>query len=323
MKKDPGYYRYAKGSGFIYKNERSKIIVSKSIKSWITSLAIPPAWKDVWISKDRDAYMLVTGYDDKNRKQYVYHPNAEVIREEKKLSRLLQLGRVLPKIRRRVSRDLNQSGLTKDRVLAAVVQIILDSGMRVGNNHYTQANGTYGATTLRKKHVNGKKEKTFNYIGKSGVDRTIELSDPKTIQVITECEDTAGLQLFKYFDEAGARHNVSSDEVNEYIKRIAKTSLTAKDFRTWYGSVAALEKCVELGKCQDACEKIHMKTIFKHAANLLGNTPKIAADSYVHESVLIAHKAKHLQPHSTSSKVSLDPIENLLLSLLQDHAKTV
>lgn len=323
MKKDPGYYRIRKGKKYTYQNERGQIIVSGPICAWIESLAIPPAWEDVWVSKDRHAYLLATGSDAKQRKQYIYHPDAAIIRESKKLERLLKLGKKLPKIKRRINKDLRGTELGKARVLAAVVKTILDTGIRVGNEQYTKANETYGATTLHKKHVTGTRQKTFDYIGKSGVHRTVLIVDPKVIKVIRACEGTPGRELFKYVDEEGQKHDVTSDEVNEYIAQVAACSLTAKDFRTWYGSVAALEKCIELGKCHDVCEKSHMKTIFTFAAKRLGNTPKIAAESYVHESVIAAHKRTRLRIAPSTDAIQLTETETLFLSILENYARNV
>jgi len=286
---------------------------------WIESLAIPPAWENVWISKDRAAYLLATGSDTKQRKQYIYHPDAAVLRESKKLQRLLKLGKQLPAIKRRIRKDLSDSGLGKARVLAAVVQTILDTGIRVGNEQYAKANATYGATTLHKKHVTGTNKKTFDFVGKSGVQRTVSIVDSAVIKVIRECEGTPGRELFKYVDEASKKHDVTSDEVNEYIAQVAGCSLTAKDFRTWYGSVAALEKCIELGKCHQVCEQSHMKTIFTFAAKRLGNTPKVAAESYVHESVLDAHKRTRLRVVAAADAAQLSETETLFLSILKAY----
>jgi DNA topoisomerase-1 len=317
MKKDSGYYRTRKGKGCTYHNERGQLIVSKPIRTWIESLAVPPAWEDVWISKDRQAYLLATGSDAKQRTQYIYHPDAAILRESKKLERLLKLGAKLPTIKRRIAKDLNHTGLGKTRVLAAVVKTILDTGIRVGNEQYTKANETYGATTLHKKHVSGTTKKTFDYTGKSGVHRTVSVFDPAVVQVIRACEGTPGAELFKYVDEAGHKHDITSDDVNNYIKQVAECSVTAKDFRTWYGSVAALEKCIELGKCHDVCEQSHMKTIFTYAAKRLGNTPKIAAESYVHESVLAAHKRTKLKIAPSTDAVQLTETEELFLGILR------
>jgi len=320
MKKSTGYYRSKKGTGFTYKNERGKLIQAKAILNWIKGLAVPPAWRDVWISKDKHAYLLATGFDVKKRKQYIYHPDWEIIREERKLSRLKKLGSALPRIRRRIELDLNKKGLTHDRVLAAIVSLIDTTGIRIGHETYTEENGSYGATTLRKKHVIGNRRKTVSFIGKSGVEREVIITDPSLVAIVSECEDTPGLELFKYFDEHGVKHSVSSDEVNEYIQAISGQAITAKDFRTWFGSAAALEKCFELGKCSLVCEKAHMKTIFLHVAKRLGNTPKIACDSYVHESVIEAHSKGALEKSHSKTKWK-SPEEKLLLELLTEYEK--
>jgi len=289
MKTESGYYRLKKGKTVAYVNEKNHQISAKGILNWIESLVVPPAWSDVWISKDKDAYMLATGYDNSGRKQYVYHPRWELVRESNKLVRMIRLGKSLPKIRKTLQADLSQSALTRTRVLAAVVSVLDQTGARIGNDEYTQENGSYGISTIRKKHVSGNDKKNFSYKGKSGKDQSIDITDSNVIKVIQECEETAGYELFKYVNEDKQKHDVHSDEVNEYIKLISGQSITAKDFRTWFGTTTALEKCIELGDCKEASKKAHLKSIFKCAAKALGNTPKIAETSYVHSSVIEAH----------------------------------
>jgi len=320
MKKDRGYYRVKKGRGFTYVNEQAVQIISKPIQHWIQSLTVPPAWSDVWISKDREAYLLATGHDAAERKQYIYHEKWAEIREAKKFIQLLTLGKNLTIMRKRLRADLTQEKLARTRVLAAVVSIIDQTGERIGNTVYADANGSYGITTVRKKHVKGTVVKEFDYTGKSGIHRHVEIKDPAIIKVITACEDTVGYELFKYVDEAGNKQLITSDAVNEYIKVISKTSITAKDFRTWYGTVQALKKCLSLGICDDsALQVIHAKAVYKYAARKLGNTPKIAQESYVHPSILKLHFSQKLQARVMHATTYLSTEEVALLNILQNY----
>ena len=323
MKKVSGYYRTKKGTGFTYKNENDRTIVSTAIRNWIDGLAVPPAWRDVWISKDKNAYLLATGYDKKDKKQYIYHPQWEAIRNEKKFSRMVLLSQALPKIRTRLKKDLAQKSPTKSRVLAAVVCVIDQTGARVGHDTYTQENGSYGITTIRKKHTSGASVKKFDYLGKSSQERHLSIEDPAVVKVIRECEETAGYELFKYIDEKGDKQSVSADEVNEYIRTISGKDITAKDFRTWYGSVVALQRCNEIGECGEECYPKHMKTIFAFAAKALGNTPKVAADSYVHVAVIDAHVDNSLKSIHKPATTWRTAEEEVLHELLKLYEETV
>jgi len=323
VKKIPGYYRYRKGSGFSYQNESGLTVVSQPIRRWIESLVIPPAWRDVWISKDKMAFLLATGYDTKNRKQYQYHEQWTEIREARKHTRMLRLGEALPKIRAKVNRDLKGSDLSRARVLASMVEIIDTTGMRVGSAAYTKANHSYGITTLRKKHVHdGDSTIEFNYLAKSGKERTIAITDQKLVDVITQCEETPGLELFKYFDEQKQKQSISSDEVNEYIHAIAKQSVTAKDFRNWYGTVSALQECIAVGSCNKKCLALHKKSIFTPVSKKLGNTPKVAAESYIHKVVIDCHENNQLKYYQHPATKWRTQEEEMLLAMLREYEKT-
>ena len=323
MKKAKGYYRVRKGKGFSYTNEQGNTVVSQPIRTWIESLAIPPAWESVWISKDKQAYLLATGYDTKKKKQYIYHPRWEEIRDEKKFQRLIILSKALPKIRTTLKKELQQPSLTRSRVLAAAVSVIDQTGARVGHESYTEENGSYGITTIRKKHSSGTAVKEFDYQGKSGIERHIKVSDPAVVKVIQECEETAGYELFKYIDDEGQKHTITADEINEYIRTISGCDITAKDFRTWYGSVVALQRCKELGECGDHCLPRHMKTIFAAAGKALGNTPKVAADSYVHSAVVDAHIDNSLLAIQKSATTWRSGEEETLYEVLKVYEKTI
>jgi DNA topoisomerase-1 len=275
--KEKGYYRVKRGKGFSYQNERGHTLVSSPIRSWIESLAIPPAWERVWICKDRDAHMLATGYDSKGRKQYIYHPDWTNIREEKKYERMKMLAIKLPRIRSMILKDLKGNRLSKQRVLAAIVRTIDETGARIGNAAYTKENNSHGVTTLRSKHVHDIESGIIKYTGKSGKERQIEINDPEVLKVIRLSEDTPGYELFKYINESGVKDTVTADETNEYIKKISEAPVTAKDFRTWLATVSALKHCIS----EQKNERKDTTRLFKIVAETLGNTPAIARDSYV------------------------------------------
>lgn len=313
--KERGYYRFKKGRGFTYQNERGRTIVSKSIKAWIDSLAIPPAWREVWISKDREAHLLATGYDQKERKQYIYNENWEEVREQKKISRMRSLSKALPRIRKAVQRDLRLKGLKRERVLAAVVSVIDETGARIGSQSYTNANDSHGVTTLRSKHVEDLESGALRYIGKSGKERSIQISDERTLEVIRQSEETSGYEIFKYVDVEGNKRVVTADETNEYIKRVANTGVTAKDFRTWLATVVALEHCV----AQQASKNKSKQKLFTCVADVLGNTPAMAKDSYVLPFVIDLFEADKIDLTSIKSTKWMSQEEVYLRKLLTKY----
>ncbi|MDA8597148.1 DNA topoisomerase IB [Candidatus Pacebacteria bacterium] len=314
-----GYCRKGSGTGFAYFNEAGQHISAPRILSWIKALAIPPAWNKVWISKDRHAYLLATGYDDRGRKQYIYHPDWEDVREAKKFKRLKRLSGQLVPLRKNIRQFMSEDTLTRERVLASVVTIIDTTGVRVGNTRYQKENDTYGITTVRKKHVAGENRKTFRYLGKGAKLREFAVTDPAVVDIISECEELPGYQLFKYIDDKGEKHDVSSDEINDFIREQSGVSATAKDLRTWHGNVAALESCKELGICEKHAVAAHRKKIFTEAAKMLGNTPTIAAESYVFPKLVELHCCGEIEYAKPTRSKYVTAEEVTLRNLLQRY----
>lgn len=285
---EPGYTRKPWGKGFTYLTPDGKTLKDKNERKRIESLAIPPAYTDVWICTSPDGHILATGRDDRGRKQYIYHPDWREIRERAKFEHMLAFGEALPQIRERVKRDLAQPGLPKDKVLAAVVELLETTLIRVGNAEYAERNESYGLATIRKKHVevDGKKV-VFDFRGKSGQEWHVELKNKRIADIIQTCLETPGYELFKYFDEAGERHDVGSEDVNDYLKRVTGGDFTAKDFRTWAGTVLAAVALQESESAENETKaKKNIVEAIKRVAEKLGNTPAVTRQSYVHPDVI-------------------------------------
>jgi DNA topoisomerase-1 len=284
----PGLGRKRSGRGFSYFDENGKRITDKGERERLQALAIPPAWTEVWICPREDGHLLATGRDERGRKQYLYHPEWQRVRDAAKFEHMLAFGRLLPRIRRRVQKDLKLPGLPKDKVLAAVVKLLETTLIRVGNATYAKENGSYGLTTLRKKHVDvSGASVTFDFIGKSGKEWEVELTDPQVARIVRTCEEIPGYELFKYLDEAGERQDVESADVNDYLKRISGEDVTAKDFRTWAGTVMATFTLTGLERCESKTQATkNVTATIKEVAKKLGNTPAICRKSYVHPDVI-------------------------------------
>lgn len=284
----PGLGRKRSGKGFSYLDESGKRITDKGVRSRLEALAIPPAWTEVWICPRENGHLLATGRDERGRKQYLYHPEWQRIRDTAKFEHMLSFGRLLPRIRQRVQKDLKLPGLPKDKVLAAVVKLLETTLIRVGNQTYARENGSYGLTTLRKKHVDvSKTSVAFDFVGKSGKEWEIELRDPQVARIVKKCEELPGYQLFKYLDEAGERQDVESADVNDYLKRITGEEVSAKDFRTWAGTVMATFTLTGLERCESKTQATkNVTATIKEVARKLGNTPAICRKSYVHPDVI-------------------------------------
>lgn len=285
--KRPGITRRRRGKGFSYYRPDGERITDSGAIERINSLAIPPAYRDVWISPSPDGHLQATGRDERGRKQYIYHPQWQEVRERDKFDRLLGFAEVLPRIRRRVHKDLQREGMERERVLAAVVRLLESTLARVGNASYARSNGSFGLTTIRKKHVELEEGAVvFEFTGKGGQDWHVETDDPEIAEVVRQCVEIPGYELFKYIDEDGNRRDVESGHVNEYLRSVSDQEITAKDFRTWAGTVLCTE---ELSRYQFENERQAKKNIVeavKSVANQLGNTPAVCRQSYVHPAVI-------------------------------------
>src|SRR5688572_22800185 len=245
--KDEGIERVAAGKGFKY-IFRNKRVTDKSTLQRIRSLVIPPAWRNVWICRIAEGHLQATGYDVLNRKQYRYHALWNELRNKTKFYRLPELGKLLPAIRQKLEADLALPGLPKNKVLAAVVSLMEKTGMRIGNEFYEKLYGSFGLTTFKDKHaeIKGSRLK-FCFRGKKGVEHTVSLKSRKLAKIVQNCRDIPGKELFQYIDEDGNRQSIDSGMVNEYIRKLAGEDFTAKDLRTWCGTLAALTAITENG----------------------------------------------------------------------------
>lgn len=281
--------RVGKGWAF-YEPDGSRITNPERI-AWFKRLAIPPAWTDVWICPDRRGHLQATGRDARGRKVYRYHPRWREVREEAKYGRMLAFARALPRIRKRVEEDLARPGLPRERVLAAVVALLERTRIRVGNEEYARDNRSFGLTTLRDRHARIRGGRiTFQFKGKSGKAHAIELADRRLARIVERCQDIPGQQLFQYVGDDGERHGIASDDVNAYLHEISGERFTAKDFRTWAGTVLAALALAEFREFDSEAEaKSNVVRAIESVAEKLGNTPAVSRASYVHPQVIDAY----------------------------------
>lgn len=289
---DPGFARKRAGKkSFFYVDSRGKRITDAKTLERIVALRIPPAWQDVWICTRANGHLQCTGRDQRGRKQYLYHVDWRKFRDETKYTKMLSFGQKLPLIRRRLRRDLAMQGLTKEKVLASVVAIMDQAMIRVGNDEYARTNNSYGLTTMKHGHVKvtGATVK-FHFRGKSGIVHDIELHDPRIAKVVKKCQDLPGQELFGYRGDDDELITINSSDVNAYVQEIAGEEFTAKDFRTWGGSVRAAECLLELGPCagERAAKKAILQAV-RETAEHLGNTVSVCRKYYVHPSILESH----------------------------------
>lgn len=287
----PGYARKPRGKRFDYFDTDGKLIRDEQRLLRIKRLAIPPAWTDVWICPSRNGHIQATGRDARGRKQYRYHERWREVRDENKFDRLAQFAKALPNIRRRVAQDIKLPGLRRRKVLATIVRLLERTFIRIGNQEYARENKSFGLTTLKNHHVKVKGAQVrFRFRGKSGRHHEVDVSDRRVAKVIAECQDLPGQDLFQYLDDHGELQNVSSQDVNRYLRELAGEDFTAKDFRTWGGTVLAaiaLSKQEEFETKKQA--KSNLKTAICTVAELLGNTPAICRKCYVHPGIVEAY----------------------------------
>lgn len=285
----PGFTRRRRGKGFSYHDTEGKLLKGKE-RERIALLVIPPAWTDVWISPWKNGHIQATGRDEAGRKQYIYHEKWRRIRDETKYNRMIAFGEALPGIREQVDRDMRLRRLCREKVLALVVHLLDATGIRVGNDEYAEEYGSFGLTTLRKRHVevNGSRLK-LEFTGKKGVKQVLEITNARAARAVRKCEELPGYELFQYIDESGERNRVDSDDVNDYLHGIAGDGFTAKDFRTWVGTVLAIRELARMEKSDD--EKIIRQSLtemVRTVAKELGNTPAVCRKHYIHPEVIRA-----------------------------------
>ena len=304
------------GATFRYFTTTGRRLTDRQELARIRALAIPPAWEGVWICADARGHLQATGRDARGRKQYRYHPNWRKVRDEAKYYRMIGFAQALPKIRRRTTADLRRTGLTREKVIALIVQLLEKTLIRVGNDEYAKQNRSFGLTTLRGGHVDVKGGRlTFTFRGKSGVEHEIELDDPRLARVVQACREIPGYNVFQYYDENGVRRAVGSGDVNAYLKGITGQDYTSKDFRTWAGTVLAAQllRSFEPSRSQTEAKRNIVRAI-EDVSKRLGNTKAVCRKSYVHPDVLDAYF------DGTLLKVTEKDPEVAVLALLRRRA---
>ncbi|QIR86127.1 DNA topoisomerase IB [Paracoccus sp. AK26] len=293
----PGITRRKSGKGFSYRGPDGRAITDKAERQRLASLAIPPAYTDVWICPDPRGHIQATGRDDKGRKQYRYHPDFRAVRDSAKYDHMLEFAHVLPQIRERVDQDMSRRGMPAEKVVATVVHLLENTMIRVGNADYVKQNKSHGLTTLRDRHVTFEgNEVRFRFKGKSGKEWKLGLRDRRVARIVRAAQDIPGQHLFQYLDDEGQRQKVTSTEVNAYLREISGRNVTAKDFRTWTGTVLAALALMEYEKCDSqAAAKRNIREAIERVASRLGNTPTICRKCYVHPQVIDAYLADELK----------------------------
>lgn len=321
---EEGISRVKAGKGFTYRY-KNKTLKDKKHLQRIQSLVLPPAWEEVWICALANGHLQATGKDVADRKQYRYHPLWSEVRGMTKFYRLLELGKVLPIIRKRVQKDLALPGLQRNKVLAAVIMLMEKTGIRIGNEVYEKLYGSFGLTTLKDKHAEIKAGAVkFSFKGKKGVEHCVTLKNKKLSKIVRECRDIPGQELFQYIDEEGKRQSIESGMVNDYIKEIAESEFTAKDLRTWCGTVTALVALQEAGAFESESEgKKKIVEVLDKVAEQLGNTRTVCKKYYVHPTLLELYGQGKLQPWlgkkegQSRRRKGLEPEEQLLMNILK------
>lgn len=284
----PGYTRKQKGDDFDYFDTEGKIIRDETRLLRIRRLAIPPAYRDVWICPSSNGHIQATGRDARARKQYRYHERWKEASEENKYDRMLVFGKTLPKIRRRVNKDLALRGLPRNKVLATVIELLERTFIRVGNEEYARENKSFGLTTMRTRHIEVRGAKLrFSFRGKSGVKHEVDLNDRRLAKIIRQLQDLPGQEVFQCLDDKGQVQNVTSQDVNDYLREITKEDFTAKDFRTWAGTVLAAMALNAQEPFENKTQaKKNIKDAIAAVSKILGNTPAVCRKCYVHPAVL-------------------------------------
>jgi len=321
----PGIRREMGPLGFKYISPRGRVLRRPGELKRIASLAIPPAWKDVWICPDPRGHLQATGRDARGRKQYRYHARWRDCRDETKYDRMPAFAAALPKIRERTRRDLARPGLPREKVLAAVVQLLEKSLIRVGNEEYARDNGSVGLTTMKDKHVNVRGGTLrFEFKGKSGKKHCVDVTDKRLARIVRNCRDLPGQELFQYIDDEGQRRKIGSGDVNEYLKEITGEDFTAKDFRTWAGTVLASTALRDMRPSENVSAarlKRDLNQAIEAVAGVLGNTRAVCRKSYIHPAVIDGF-ARGTLAKITGRRASngLRPDELAVLELLKRRA---
>jgi DNA topoisomerase IB len=309
---EPGIRRIRRGRGFSYRDAAGRLVKDPATLARIRALAIPPAWREVWICASARGHIQAMGRDARGRRQYRYHADWTKARDQTKFERSIAFARALPRLRRRVARDLRRPGMPRDKVLAAVVRLLDRTLLRVGNERYARENSSFGLTTLRNRHArpDGRGGMRLSFRGKGGKRFEVGLSDRRLVRIIRACQDLPGQRLFEYRDENGDERPVESEDVNDYIRAVTGDDFTAKDFRTWAATVLAAQ---ELRRNDD------LPAVVRAVAEQLGNTPAVCRRSYINPVVLVPADPRpnaHVAPVLTGPS-GLNSDERHVLALLR------
>ncbi len=315
----PGISRRRTGSGFSYRTARGALVRGERTLARIHALAIPPAWRDVWICPDARGHLQATGRDARGRKQYLYHHEWRAHRDGTKFDRMAEFGTTLPRLRERIGADLGLPGLPRERVLAAVVRLVDDTLIRVGSEEYRRANGSFGATTMRQRHAQVAGSRiNVEFRGKGGKLAHAEVSDRRLARVIQQLHDLPGRELFEYRDAEGKRRRVRSEDVNAYLRDVSGDELTVKDFRTWGASALCVRALGDLGAPASPAEADRsIAEAIREVADALGNTPAVCRASYVHPALLESYATGDLPQPARRRLRGLDRWESALLRFLR------
>ena len=325
----PGIRRKRAGKGFSYTGPDGAAIRDDQTLRRIRSLAIPPAWQDVWICPLPNGHLQAAGRDARGRKQYRYHPRWRSTRDETKYERMADFGRALPRIRERIEQDLALPGLPREKVLATVVRLLEITLIRVGNEEYAKSNRSFGLTTLCDRHVQvDGTQLRFEFRGKSGVRHRVDLRDRRLARIVKRCRDLPGHELFQYVDDAGQHQTIDSGDVNDYLRAISGEDFTAKDFRTWAGTVLAALALQEFEAFDSQAQaKRNIVAAIQNVAKRLGNTPSVCRKCYVHPAIIDAYLEgstlnvlrQRTEQELTGDLARLPPEEAAVLALLQQR----
>src|ERR1700722_15535069 len=325
---DAGIKRIRNGKRFKYLSGKSTRLNKEHLRR-IKSLVIPPAWEDVWICLLENGHLQATGIDVKKRKQYRYHPDWNLLRNQTKFYHTYEFGKVLPALRLQIEKDLSLPGLPAEKVLATVVSLMERTNIRVGNNIYEKLYGSYGLTTLKDKHVTFHGNTIgFTFKGKMGVEHVISLKSKKLAAIVKKCRDIPGKELFQYYNENGERRSIDSGMVNDYIKNISGSNFTAKDFRTWSGTVQSVIAFKELGFFESQTEaKKKITEAFKIVSKQLGNTPNVCKKYYVHPVIINLYENRGLEKYIAQldraeindDKTDLTLEEKIVMKILESN----
>jgi DNA topoisomerase-1 len=327
----PGIRRRRVGTGFLYIGPDGRRVTDSDELRRIRSLVIPPAWRDVWICPLAHGHVQAVGHDARGRKQYRYHPRWRAVRDETKYTRVIAFGAALPKIRGRIERDLSRPGLPREKILATAVRLLETTFMRVGNEAYARENGSFGLTTLRSHHVDiSGTTLRFEFRGKGGKTVSVDVTDRRLARIVRRCQELPGQELFQYVDGDGAWQTIDSADVNAYLKEISGEDFTAKDFRTWAGTVLAALALQEFQAFDSKTQaKRNVLRAIESVARQLGNTPAICRKSYVHPAIIdsyldglvLSSLRKRAEQRLVESLPGLRPEEAAVLALLQQRLK--